>query len=98
MGRESKCGASSFWDLEDSNNVNEDSSHNDEEESGVNDNGNATISSLPHTTTNDSDSNDNENETKNPDAAKSSAECKTDLVVKLIDNKRKHTERKSSAA
>ena len=98
MGRESKCGASSFWDLEDSNNVNEDSSHNDEEESGVNDNGNATISSLPHTTTNDSDSNDNENETKNPDAAKSSAECKTDLVVKLIDNKRKHTERKLSAA
>ena len=98
MGRESKCGASSFWDLEDSNNVNEDSSHNDEEESGVNDNGNATISSLPHTTTNDSDSNDNENETKNPDAAKSLAECKTDLVVKLTDNKRKHMERKLSAA
>ena len=27
-----------------------------------------------------------------------SAECKTDLVVKLIDNKWKHMERKSSAA
>ena len=41
--------------LDDNNNFNEDSSHNDEEESGVNDNGNATISSLSHTTTNDSD-------------------------------------------
>ena len=36
--------------------------------------------------------NDNENEMENPDAAKSSAEYKTDLVVKLIDKKPKHIE------
>ena len=56
--------------LEDNNNVN--ALHNDEGESGVNDNdNNATISLLAHTT-NDSDSNDNENEMENPDAANSS--------------------------
>ena len=33
---------------------------------------------------------------ENPDAAKSSAEFKIDLVAKLIDNKRKHIERKLS--
>ena len=53
---------------------------------------------MPHTTTSDSDSNDNENEMENRDAAKSLAEYKTDLVVKLIDNKWKHMERKLSAA
>ena len=42
--------------------------------------------------------NDNENEMENPDAAKSSAEYRTDLVVKLIDKKPKHIERKLSAA
>ena len=41
---------------------------------------------MPHTTS-DSDSNDNENEMENRDVAKSLAEYKTDLVVKLIDNK-----------
>ena len=59
--------------LEDNNNANEESSHNAEGESGHNDNGNATISSLPYTTTKDSDSHDNDNETENSDAAKSSA-------------------------
>ena len=67
--------------LDDNNNVNEDFSHNDEGESGVNHNGDATISLLPRTTTNDLDSNDNENEMENPDTAKSSAECRTDLVA-----------------
>ena len=42
------------------NNFNEDSSHNDEGESGVNDNDKATISSLSHTANNDSDSNVND--------------------------------------
>ena len=67
--------------LDDNNNVKEDFSHNDEGESGVNHNGDATISLLPRTTTNDLDSNDNENEMENPDTAKSSAECRTDLVA-----------------
>ena len=35
---------------------------------------------------------------ENPDAAKSSAEYKADLVVKLIDSKLKPMERKLSAA
>ena len=61
--------------LQDNNNVNEVFSHNDEGESGDIDNGNATISSLPHTATKDSDSNDNDNETENPDAAKSPAKA-----------------------
>ena len=67
--------------LDDNNNVNEDFSHNDEGESGVNHNGDATISLLPRTTTNDLDSNDNENEMENSDTAKSSAECRADLVA-----------------
>ena len=67
--------------LDDNNNVKEDFSHNDEGESGVNHNGDATISLLPRTTTNDLDSNDNKNEMENPDTAKSSAECRTDLVA-----------------
>ena len=46
--------------LDDNNNFNEDSSHNDEGESGVNDNDKATISSLSHTANNDSDSNVND--------------------------------------
>ena len=58
--------------LEDNNNDIEDSSHNDDGESG--DNGNASISPFPQTTTNDSDSNDNNNnEMENLDVAKSSA-------------------------
>ena len=54
--------------LEDNNNDAEDSSHNDDGESG--DNGNASISPFPQTTTNDSDSNYNNNGMENLDAAK----------------------------
>ena len=44
LGRPLKCGASSFGidSILDDNSVKEGSSHNDEGESGVNDNGNAT--------------------------------------------------------
>ena len=59
--------------LEDNNNDIEDSSHNNDGESGDNDKGNASILPSPQTTTNDSDSNDNNNEMENLDAAKSSA-------------------------